>query len=68
VREWGVHIPRPDKTCRGNRLNGFFAHLEHDLKTRQMNLRLLLGVRRPNCDEAVAIPIHMGMGGMQALV
>ena len=65
--EWCVYIPTPDKTWRGNCLNGFFAHLEYDLAKNRTDLRLLLDVSRGDDNhEAVALPIHMGMGGIAA--
>ena len=63
--EWCVFIPTPDKSWRGNRLNGFFAHLEYDLKTGRTELRLLLDVSLPNGpSEAVTMPIRMDKGGV----
>ncbi len=63
--EWCVFIPTPDKIWRGNRLNGFFAHLDRNLEMRRTDLRLLLDVSvAEGKSEAVAIPIIMGMGGV----
>ena len=33
--EWCVYIPTPDQTWQGSTLNGFFAHLEHDMNDRR---------------------------------
>ncbi len=63
--EWCVFIPTPDKTWQGNRLNGFFAHLDHNLKMRRTELRLLLDVSLPNgYYQAVTVPIILGRGGV----
>jgi hypothetical protein len=64
--EWCVYIPTPAKTWRGNPLNGFFAHLEWNLIRQGTDLRLLLDVsrREGKPDEAVAFPVHMGVGGI----
>ena len=48
--EWCVFIPTPGKTWQGSRLNGFFAHLDHNLEMRRTELRLLLDISLPNGD------------------
>ena len=49
--EWCVYIPTPDQTWQGSTLNGFFAHLEHDMNDRRTELRLVLDVTGPAGDE-----------------
>jgi hypothetical protein len=59
--EWCGYIPTPEKTWRGNVLNGFFAHLEHDLKTGRNVLRLLLDISTAEGnDKAVVMPLANG--------
>jgi hypothetical protein len=63
--EWCVFIPTPEKTWHGHRLNGFFAHLNQNLKMRRTELRLLLDIRLPDGTfQADAIPIILGTGGV----
>jgi hypothetical protein len=62
--EWCVYIPTPDRTWQGSNLNGLFAHLEHDVNDRRRELRLLLDVTGPAGDDLIAMPIHLGKGGV----
>jgi len=62
--EWCVYIPTPDKIWQGSTLNGFFAHLEHDVKDRRTELRLVLDVSGAAGDQLVVMPIHLGKGGV----
>jgi hypothetical protein len=56
--EWCVFIPTPDTTWRGNRLNGFCAHLNDNRVMRRTELRLLLDISIGTSEyQAVAIPI-----------
>ena len=62
--EWCVYIPTPDQTWQGATLNGFFAHLESDMKDRRTELRLVLDVTGAAGDELNVMPIHLGKGGV----
>ena len=63
--EWCVFIPTPGKTWQGNRLNGFFVHLDRNHEMRRTELRLVLDVTLPNGDNMkVSLPIIMGRGGV----
>ena len=62
--EWCVYIPTPDQTWQGATLNGFFAHLEHDMNDRRTELRLVLDVTGAAGDELIVMPIHLGKGGV----
>ena len=63
--EWCVFIPTPDKTWQGNRLNGFFAHLDRNREMRRTELRLLLDISLPNgYYQPVTVPILLGRGGV----
>ena len=63
--EWCVYIPTPDKIWIGNRLNGFFAHLDYNARMRRTELRLLLDISLPDgILQTVALPIIMGKGGV----
>lgn len=54
--EWCVYIETPGMAFQGEQLYGFFAHLEHDVKTGRPELRLLLDI-----DSALTpMPIHLG--------
>jgi hypothetical protein len=62
--EWCVYMPTPNQTWQGAALNGFFAHLEHDMNDRRIELRLVLDVTGPAGDELIVMPIHLGKGGV----
>jgi hypothetical protein len=62
--EWCVYIPTPDQTWQGSTLNGFFAHLEHDMNDRRTELRLVLDVTGAAGHELIVMPIHLGKGGV----
>jgi hypothetical protein len=64
--EWCVYIPTPDQTWQGATLNGFFAHLEHDMNDRRIELRLVLDVTESFGDQLLVMPIHLGKGGVAA--
>ena len=46
------------------KFNRFFAHLEHDLKDRRTELRLVLDVTGPAGNQLVVMPIHPEKGGV----
>jgi hypothetical protein len=62
--EWCVYSPTPNQTWQGSTLNGFFAHLEHDVNDRRTELRLLLDVTDVTGNELIVLPIHLGKGGV----
>jgi hypothetical protein len=62
--EWCVYIPTPDRTWQGSNLNGFFAHLEQDMKDSRTELRLVLDVTGPAGEQLIVMPIHLGKGGV----
>lgn len=54
--EWCIYIETPDSNWAGDKLFGFWAHLEWDANTERHELRLLL-----NCGELLLpIPVHLG--------
>jgi hypothetical protein len=54
--EWCVYIETPGMEYQGKELYGFFAHLESDVNTHGIELRLLL-----DCDDGlVVLPVHLG--------
>lgn len=54
--EWCVYIETPGLSAFGDRLHGFFAHLEHDANDGRAELRLLLDTDK----SLLALPIHLG--------
>src|SRR3954447_25689401 len=62
--EWCVYIPTPDRRWRGDTLHGFFAHLEHDANDRRTELRFLLDLTKPEGDDLLVLPLHLGQGGV----
>ena len=62
--EWCVYISTPAQTWQGSILHGFFAHLEHDMKDRRKELRLVLDITGAAGDELIVVPISLGKGGV----
>jgi hypothetical protein len=62
--EWCVYIPTPDRRWRGDTLNGFFAHLEHDANDRRTELRFVLDLTTSRGDDLFVLPVHLGQGGV----
>jgi hypothetical protein len=66
--EWCVFIPTPDRVWEGNRLNGFFAHLDRNHEMRRTELRLLLDISRPDGRyDITAMPIILGKSVTESL-
>jgi hypothetical protein len=59
--EWCIYIETPDRSFAGERLYGAWCHLEHDVESGRMELRLLLDVE----SGTVPMPIHVA-GGLGA--
>lgn len=54
--EWCVYVETPNQEWFGERLHGFFAHLEWDANDGRIELRLLL-----DCEEDLTpLPLHLG--------
>lgn len=54
--EWSVYIETPSRLWKGESLYGFWAHLEWDVNTERVELRLLL-----DCENnLIPIPMHLG--------
>ena len=64
--EWCVYIPTPDRRWGGDTLHGFFAHLEHDTNDRRVELRFVLDLTKPEGEDLVVLPLHLGQGGVSA--
>jgi hypothetical protein len=62
--EWCVYIPTHDRNWRGDILNGFFAHLEHDANDRRTELRFVLDMTKSQGDDLMVLPLHLGQGGV----
>lgn len=54
--EWCVYLETPGMMLDGQTLYGFFAHLEHDVNTGRLELRLLLDGEA----DLRPIPLHLG--------
>lgn len=54
--EWSLYIETPGMTFLGEKLHGYWAHLEWDANTERSELRLLLDTDK----SFVPIPVHMG--------
>ncbi len=54
--EWCVYIDTPGQAIEGDRLHGFFAHLEWDANLSRTELRLLLDTDA----HLLPVPVHLG--------
>lgn len=62
--EWCVYIETPDLEAFGKPLFGVFAHLESDMNTGQVELRLALDVGTGEATDLVPLTIHLGQGSL----
>jgi hypothetical protein len=60
--EWCVYIETPDCQWVGERLVGFFCHLEHDIQTGRPELRLLLDLAWAEPGVLASCPLHIDHG------
>jgi hypothetical protein len=59
--EWSVYVETPNIFWLGDRLYGFWAHLEQDTKTLRHELRLVL-----DCEQAlIPMPLHIGRWSLE---
>ena len=56
--EWCVYVETPGRVVLGQRLHGFWAHLEHDSNDGRVELRLLLDRDAGQ----IGFPLHLGHG------
>ncbi|BCO09295.1 hypothetical protein GF1_16710 [Desulfolithobacter dissulfuricans] len=57
--EWCVYIETPGFLWSGEKLAGFFAHLEYDVNMHRAELRLLLDLGSASWDHLIGIPLHL---------
>lgn len=54
--EWCVYVETPDMETEAGQIHGFWAHMEHDMRSGQPELRLLLDM------DAVLLPVPLHVG------
>lgn len=58
--EWCVYLETPGLTLGTDPVQGVFAHLEHDIHTQRVELRLVLDIDTATGMSLIPVPVHLG--------